>query len=63
MTGQRALCAPPARRALPRASIDAEMTAAISTHGGLRWVPFSEIARIYFREPDERLTLTVRRPW
>lgn len=62
MTGQRALCAAPVQLALPRASVDAELAAAIRKYRGLRWVPFNEIARIIFRDPDETLAITVRRP-
>ena len=65
MTGQLALCPAPVRRALPRASETAELRAAVRRYGSLRDVPIHVVLSIFFREPDERLTLTARRwtPW
>lgn len=63
MAAQLVLCAAPARAALPRASETAELRAAIRKYGSLRLIPFHQLMNIYLREPDEALTLTVRRSW
>lgn len=56
-----AICAAPERLALPRATATAELHAAIRQHGSLRNVPSDQFLRIFFRNDDPALTLTVRR--